>query len=56
MKQPGIALALAAALLATPVVGKTLRWASQGDPQTADPTRKTKASPTCSRSRCTTRW
>jgi len=37
MKQPGIALALAAALLATPVVGKTLRWASQGDPQTADP-------------------
>ncbi|UCG96548.1 MAG: ABC transporter substrate-binding protein [Burkholderiales bacterium] len=37
MKQPIIALAIAAALLASPVAGKTLRWASQGDPQTADP-------------------
>ena len=37
MKQLGMALALAAALLATPVAGRTLRWASQGDPQTADP-------------------
>lgn len=37
MKQLAIALALAAALLAAPAAGKTLRWASQGDPQTADP-------------------
>jgi len=37
MKHPGIALALCAAVLATPALGKTLRWASQGDPQTADP-------------------
>ena len=37
MKQLGIALMLAAALLAAPAAGKTLRWASQGDPQTADP-------------------
>jgi len=37
MKQFGIALALAAAVLAAPAAGKTLRWASQGDPQTADP-------------------
>ena len=37
MKQLGIALALAAAVLAAPAAGKTLRWASQGDPQTADP-------------------
>ena len=37
MKHPGIALALCAAVLATPAHGKTLRWASQGDPQTADP-------------------
>ncbi len=37
MSQLGIALALAAALLAAPVSGKTMRWASQGDPQTADP-------------------
>ena len=37
MKHPGIALALCAAVLAMPAHGKTLRWASQGDPQTADP-------------------
>ena len=37
MKPMGIALALAAALLAAPADGRTLRWASQGDPQTADP-------------------
>jgi len=37
MKHCGFALALAAALLAAPVAAKTLRWASQGDPQTADP-------------------
>ena len=37
MKQVGIALALAVALLAAPAAAKTLRWASQGDPQTADP-------------------
>jgi peptide/nickel transport system substrate-binding protein len=37
MKHLGIALALCAAVLATPANGKTLRWASQGDPQTADP-------------------
>jgi len=37
MKQLGIALALVATLLAAPAIGKTLRWASQGDPQTADP-------------------
>ena len=32
-----IALALAAALQVAPVDARTLRWASQGDPQTADP-------------------
>ena len=37
MKHPAIALALCAAVLAMPAHGKTLRWASQGDPQTADP-------------------
>jgi len=37
MKHFAFALALAAALLAAPVAAKTLRWASQGDPQTADP-------------------
>jgi len=37
MKKLGVALALAVALLAAPAAGKTLRWASQGDPQTADP-------------------
>jgi len=37
MKKPCLALALAAALIALPVTAKTLRWASQGDPQTADP-------------------
>jgi peptide/nickel transport system substrate-binding protein len=37
MKQLSLALALAAALIAGPVAAKTLRWASQGDPQTADP-------------------
>jgi peptide/nickel transport system substrate-binding protein len=37
MSQLGIVLALVAAVLATPAAGKTLRWASQGDPQTADP-------------------
>jgi peptide/nickel transport system substrate-binding protein len=37
MKQLSFALALAAALAACPIAAKTLRWASQGDPQTADP-------------------
>jgi len=37
MKSLSLALALAAALLALPAPAKTLRWASQGDPQTADP-------------------
>jgi len=37
MKQLCCALTLAAVLLAAPAAGKTLRWASQGDPQTADP-------------------
>ena len=37
MKQLCCALMLAAVLLAAPAAGKTLRWASQGDPQTADP-------------------
>jgi peptide/nickel transport system substrate-binding protein len=37
MNRLGIVLALAAALLSAPAAGKTLRWASQGDPQTADP-------------------
>jgi len=37
MRQLGLALAIAAALLAGAAHGKTLRWASQGDPQTADP-------------------
>jgi len=37
MNRSGIALALVVALLAAPVAGRTLRWASQGDPQTADP-------------------
>jgi len=36
MKLLAIALALAA-VAALPVTAKTLRWASQGDPQTADP-------------------
>jgi len=37
MKRLAFALALAAALAAAPAAAKTLRWASQGDPQTADP-------------------
>ncbi len=37
MKHLALALALAAALLPPEVAAKTLRWASQGDPQTADP-------------------
>jgi peptide/nickel transport system substrate-binding protein len=32
-----LAGALALAVVATPAIAKTLRWASQGDPQTADP-------------------
>jgi peptide/nickel transport system substrate-binding protein len=37
MKRLGFALVLAAALVTLPAAAKTLRWASQGDPQTADP-------------------
>ncbi len=37
MARFGITLALAACVFAAQVQGKTLRWASQGDPQTADP-------------------
>ncbi len=37
MKRIGVALAFTAVLLAASAQGKTLRWASQGDPQTADP-------------------
>jgi peptide/nickel transport system substrate-binding protein len=37
MKQFGFALALSATLLTIAVDARTLRWASQGDPQTADP-------------------
>jgi peptide/nickel transport system substrate-binding protein len=37
MNRLALALVLAAALVGAPVAGKTLRWASQGDPQTADP-------------------
>ncbi len=37
MKRLAFALALCAAVAAAPAAAKTLRWASQGDPQTADP-------------------
>jgi len=37
MKQWAIALAITAALVTLPAAARTLRWASQGDPQTADP-------------------
>jgi peptide/nickel transport system substrate-binding protein len=37
MKPLGLAMALAVTLCAASVAAKTLRWASQGDPQTADP-------------------
>jgi peptide/nickel transport system substrate-binding protein len=56
MKRLIAAAALGGLLLAaTAVQAKTLRWASQGDPQTADPYSQNEGLTTCSRRRCTTR-